>query len=369
MLRRNFAGAALAAVTFLFLPTSPLVGQTIAGRAFTETNAADANAIMIYNRMSDGTLEEAGSVPSGGLGTGAGLGSQGAVALNENGSLLFAVNAGSNNISVFLVRESGLSLVGTYPSGGTMPISVSVRGRLLYVLNAGTPNNITGFYIGAGGALVRIPGSQRALSADATGPAQVGISPDAAFIVVTEKDTNTLDVFGLGPNGFPGQLITTPSNGMTPFGFEFGQNSQVYVSEAFGGAENASAISSYKLEANGSLTVITPSAPTQQSAACWVAVNPGNRVAYTTNTGSSSLSGFGISLNGILTLLTPDGRTGVTPEGSMPIDADFSVDGKYVYALTSGVAGITGFSLGTDGSLTSVSTVAAPATAAGLAVR
>ena len=46
---------------------------------------------------------------TGGNGTGANLGSQGAVALSDDGKLLFAVNAGSNSISEFAVREHGLS--------------------------------------------------------------------------------------------------------------------------------------------------------------------------------------------------------------------------------------------------------------------
>ena len=62
-----------------------------------------------------------------------------------DGDDLYAVNAGSNSISRFSVRKGGLEWEATVPSGGTMPISLTVHDHLLYVLNGGAPTNITGF--------------------------------------------------------------------------------------------------------------------------------------------------------------------------------------------------------------------------------
>jgi len=156
---------------------------------------------------------------------------------------------------------------------------------------------------------------------------------------------------------------------MTPFGFAFGKRDQLFVSEAFGGALNASAISSYVAHDNGSLTLVTGSAPTHQSAACWVAVNNSGRLTYTTNTGSGSITGFRIGPGGDLTILNANGRTGVTPPGSAPIDEAFSNDGRFLYALTSTIAGISGFKVAPDGSLSPIGNVLAPVAASGLAVR
>ena len=77
---------------------------------YTLTNQVAGNAVAVFNRAADGTLSAAGTIATGGTGVGAGLGSQGAVALSDDGRWLFAVNAGSNDVSVLRVRRSGLSL-------------------------------------------------------------------------------------------------------------------------------------------------------------------------------------------------------------------------------------------------------------------
>src|SRR5690242_20912890 len=91
---------------------------------YTLTNQVAGNAVAVFNRAADGTLTAAGTVATGGTGTGAGLGSQGAVALSDDGQLLFAVNAGSNDVSVLTVGPAGLALASRTPSGGTLPISL-----------------------------------------------------------------------------------------------------------------------------------------------------------------------------------------------------------------------------------------------------
>jgi len=343
--------------------------EGIAGAAYTMTNSAQGNSVMIYHRSSDGVLSPAGEIPTGGRGTGAGLGTQGSVVLNASNRRLLVVNAGSDDISVFKVSTDGLTLTGTFPSGGHTPISVTVHGRLVYVLNAGTPNNVTGFFLGDGGVLTPIPDSTRELSAPETGPAEVQFSPDGELLVVTEKETNLIDVFSVEPNGVPGERVSTASNGATPFGFAFGKRNQLIVSEAFGGAPNASAVSSYEAREDGSLELVTGSAPTHQTAACWIVVNNSGRLTYTTDTGSSSITGFRIGRGGELTAITANGRTGITPPGSAPIDEAFSNDGRFLFALTSTVPGISGFRVEPDGRLRPIGSVAAPATSVGLAVR
>jgi hypothetical protein len=64
------------------------------GTVYVLTNAAAGNAVVVFERVADGTLMQAGAVPTGGKGTGSGLGSQGALVLSDNGHWLFAVNAG-----------------------------------------------------------------------------------------------------------------------------------------------------------------------------------------------------------------------------------------------------------------------------------
>src|SRR5436305_1920706 len=69
------------------------------GAVYTLTNAAAGNRVAVFDRASDGALTPAGTYSTGGLGSGDGLGSQGALALSQGNKWLFAVNAGSNEIS------------------------------------------------------------------------------------------------------------------------------------------------------------------------------------------------------------------------------------------------------------------------------
>jgi 6-phosphogluconolactonase (cycloisomerase 2 family) len=329
------------------------------GAVYTLTNAAAGNAVAVFHRAPSGELTPAGTVSTGGLGTGAGLGSQGAVALSGNGRWLFAVNAGSDDVSVMEVYNGGaeLALIDREPSGGDMPISLTNHGNLLYVLNGGTPNSITGFWVGKGGTLTPIPGSTRALSGANVGPAQVQFNPAGDVLVVTEKATNMIDTFQVGPDGVAGPANAQPSSGMTPFGFAFDNQGRAFVSEAFGGAANASALSSYNVPSNGWLGTISPSVPTHQTAACWTAVSKDGRYAYTTNAGSGSVSGYAIAPDGSVTLLDPDGRTGDTGAGSSPIDAGFSANGRFLYVLTAASHEIVPFAMHADGSLTALTHV------------
>src|SRR5258705_10087359 len=92
------------------------------GAVFTQTNAAAANAVLMFHRMDDGTLTAAGSYPSGGLGSGVGLGSQGAVTLSENGRWLFVGDAGSEQVRAVPGPDPGPPPIGRNRAGGTKPI-------------------------------------------------------------------------------------------------------------------------------------------------------------------------------------------------------------------------------------------------------
>src|SRR3989441_7842489 len=131
---------------------------------YTLTNQVAGNAVAVFDRAADGTLTAAGTSATGGTGTGGGLGSQGAVALSDDGRRLFAVNAGSNDVSVFDVGPAGLSLASRTASGGTLPISLTVHGNVLYVLNAGGNGNISGFTISTTGGLNALPSPTPLLS-------------------------------------------------------------------------------------------------------------------------------------------------------------------------------------------------------------
>jgi 6-phosphogluconolactonase len=363
--RVTFALALGLVLTALGAGASGALAKSGPRAVYTLTNDAAGNAVQVFDRKG-GSLTADGTVPTGGTGTGAGLGNQGGLILDRK--RLFAVNAGSDSISAFKVRRGGLKLVDTARSGGDQPISLTAHRGLLYVLNAGGDGNIKGFKYSRSGELSRIAGSKRPLSGAAVGPAQVSFDPKGRTLVVTEKDTNLIDTYRVsrhsgrasGPN-------PQPSAGQTPFGFAFDRRGHLIVSEAFGGATDESAVSSYDVD-HGILDPITPSAATTETAACWIVVTKNGHFAYTTNTGSASISGYRVGRGGELTLLDADGVTGST--GPMPIDMALTRGSRFLFSLNSGDGTISGFRVGFDGSLSPTGGASGlPTGATGLAAR
>ena len=350
-----------AAATAARLAASAAAADGAPGAVYTLMNLTSGNAVAIFARAADGTLTAAGTVATGGTGTGSGLGSQGAVVLSADGRWLFAVNAGSNDVSIFSVSPAGLALTSRIPSGGVQPVSSTVHGNLLYVLNGGGSGNIAGFALDANGGAAAIPGSRRALSGSAVGPAQVAFSRDGRSLVVTEKNTNSIDVYAVGPDGSATGPTTYASAGGTPFGFAFGLRDELLVSEAAGTA------SSYLLGSGGSLTVVSGAVSTQQGAPCWLVVTQNGRFAYTANAHSGTISGFAVGTDGALSLLDAGGATAVVGPGN--IDLAVSANSRYLYQLRRS-GPITALRVENDGHLTTLGVVGAmPGSVAGLAAQ
>ena len=158
-LSKRFGARLLLTAVFLLALVGGIISPAAAaslsafGTVFTSTNAVSGNQVLVYDRASDGSLSFQGAYATGGTGTGAGLGSQSSLTLSHNNHLLFVVDAGSNQISSFAVKESGLELVDVVSSGGTMPVSLTSYKDWLYVLNAGGSGNISGFAVGQDGSL------------------------------------------------------------------------------------------------------------------------------------------------------------------------------------------------------------------------
>ena len=276
--------------------------------------------------------------------------------LGHGNQFLFAVNAGSNQISVLRVGILDLTLVDVVASGGIRPISLALHENLLYVLNEGGTPNITGFTVGDDGTLTPLPGStQPLIGGTAADPAQVSFNPDGTLLVVTEKAGNRLNTYTVDENGLPSAPIDNASNGMTPFGFAFNNLGFLVVSEAFGGAPNQSAASSYSAAEDGTLSVISGSVPNSQTASCWVVTTNNGRVAFISNTGSGTISSYGIgSGDGTLNLI--NSVAGDTGANSAPIDMALNNSSHFLYVLAGGLQSVVSFRVEFDGSLTLIDT-------------
>jgi 6-phosphogluconolactonase (cycloisomerase 2 family) len=342
-------------------------GGGVAGAVFSETNSPAGNAVLVFRRSADGSLSAPTSVPTGGTGSGAALGSQGAVTLSADGNWLLVVNAGSNDVSSFSVGDKGdLTLRGRASSGGILPISVTIHDDLVYVLNAGGSGNISGLRLQANGSLVSIANSTRGLSTAAAGPAEVSFDPTGASLVVTEKNTNKIVTWHVTADVPTGRVINA-SSGITPFGFTFTPQGVLAVTEAFGGAANASAVSTYTINANGTLNVISASTPTTETSACWIVATNNSKFVYATNASSASVSGFS-ARQGVLQLLDADGKSGVTGAGAT--DLAITANSQYIYTLNGGSHTISVFGVSQSrGDLSAGTPANAPVGAAGLAAK
>jgi len=337
------------------------------GAVYVLTNQPSGNSVMGYARGADGTLSFSGSFSTGGTGAGTGgdpLGSQGSLVLGRWHRLLFAVNAGSNDISVFAVEGLGLRLLDRASSGGQMPVSVTVHDRLVYVVNAGGTPNIQGFFVEPfSGHLIHLPGSHRTLPGGASSsPGEVAFSPDGDVLMVTEKGTNKIDTWTVNDDGFAESGATTDSSGATPFGFTFVHNFAI-VTEA-----GPSALSSYEVDDNGRLELLTGSLGDTQKANCWVVATRNGRYAYTTNTGSGTISSYLVLRDGRLNLL--DTIAGNTGAGTAPIDMALSNNSHFLYVREATKGMVDGFRVESDGSLRPVGSAGGvPAGAQGVAAR
>ena len=157
--------------------------------------------------------------------------------MSHGNRFLFAVNAGSNQISVLKIKKNDLELLTSLIREASVPISLALHDDLLYVLNEGGTPNITGFDFDEDGTLTPLRGSTRPLiGGGAADPAQIGFSHDGDLLVVTEKAGNRINTYTINDDGLPSPPIDNTSNGMTPFGFAFNNAGTLVVSEAFGGA-------------------------------------------------------------------------------------------------------------------------------------
>lgn len=318
----------------------------------------------MFSRSASGMLTSAGAFPTGGAGDPIPippdpptdpLASQGALIMGPGNRFLFAVNAGSNQISVLKIKKNELVLVDIIDSGGLRPISLTFHEGLLYVLNEGGTPNITGFTVAGNGTLTPLAGSTQPLIGGATAdPAQISFSSDGSLLVVTEKAGNRIDTYTIDDDGLPSAPIDNPSNGMTPFGFAFNNSGTLIVSEAFGGLLNASAVSSYSAAESGILSVISGSVPNSQTAGCWVVTTNSGKFALVSNTGSGTISSYGVGDEGTLTLLNSvAGNTGLD---SAPIDMALNNNSRFLYVLAGGSQSVFSFRVNKDGTLTMIDT-------------
>jgi 6-phosphogluconolactonase (cycloisomerase 2 family) len=340
-----------------------------AGVVFAQTDGLTGNQVVAFDRATDGTLSQAGTYATGGVGgqlTGSVVdhtASQGAVAYDASANLLYTVNAGSDTITVFAVHGDQLTRLQVISSGGQFPVSITRHGSLVFVLNARGGGSISGF-LRVGRTLVAIPSWHRELGFNpnpspefTSTPAEVSFSPNGAELVVATKgDGSGFSVFRVGVFGPSATPTVTTVPGAVPFGFGFDEYGHLVASEA-----GTNAAATFALGRHGAVTELD-TALTAQHATCW-AVVAGDKT-YVSNAGSGNLTGYQIGEDGSLTLL------GNFAAEAGTVDAAASPDGKFLYVENGAGGVIDTFSIGQNGTLTKLGNTTLPggAGAEGIAV-
>ena len=355
------ATPASASISFASTTQASRSGYSGASHAvFVQTDSTTGNHVVAYHRAADGALSPAGSYPTGGLGGVLGgsvvdhTASQGSLTYDPRHSLLYAVNAGSNTVSVFAVSGDHLALRQVLGSGGTFPVSVAVHGDLVYVVNALDGGSLQGYRV-FGEHLLPLPGSSRALGLNPSAspqftntPGQVAFTPDGARLIVTTKaNGNDIDVFDVG---FGGWLSAAPvvnsEPGTVPFAITFDSHGNLVIAEA-----GTNALATFALSGPGTLTQLD-TVGTGQQATCWVA--PAGPFLFASNAGSAAESGFTDAADGQLTLL------GATATDAGTVDASAAAGGQFLYVQTGGAGIVDEYAVGSNGALTQIGSVTVP---------
>jgi len=327
---------------------------------FVQTDDTTANSVVAYQRAADGTLGQKGVYRTGGKGgvlagtVADHLASQGSLAYDRHHQLLYAVNAGSDTVTVFAVHGTQLRRVQEISSGGQFPVSVTFHGDRVYVANALGGGSIQGF-VRTGERLVKVPSWHRelGLGTAASAVGQISFTPDGSKLVVTTKAAGqSIDVFPVSRYGGPSaRPVVTSLPGAVPFGFDFDSAGRIHVTEA-----GTNSVGTFAVARDGGLTA-KGTVATGQTATCWAVAAAGN--VYVSNAASGTVSGYRVGSQGKLTAL------GNTATDAGTVDAAASSDGRYLYVQT-GIKGIVDeFRLDKNGSLTEIGSVVVPGAVGG----
>jgi len=351
----------LLAVTILSCKNETILNP-VKQQLFTISNQTADNKLLIYNRLSNGSLEYDTSVSLAGNGSGAVLGSANPLTASTDGNWLFAVNAASNTIASIDIRGSLPIVKDTIATNGVKPVSIAVFSNWVYVLNQGGNGSICGFSYDGNGNLNYIPNSFLQLGSGPVNPAQISFNNEGTALIVTEKDSSKIDLIHLNSNGSVNSIQKFASYSTKPYGFVRNNNNYIFCSEAL---QNYFTV--YKVNANSIDLVSTP-VTTTQIGACWVGLLPNQQYAYMLHAGTNCLTGFDVTAPTNPRLLNSDGNSAST--GVHPIEIVASKNSKLIYVLCSDTNGINVFDVSETGALNPVQEkLGLPLGAVGLALK
>ena len=284
---------------------------------YVESNDPAGNAILAYARSSDGSLTPlpGSPFPTGGLGITPtfNLGpfdSDQNLILNPSKNYLFAVNGGSDSISVFRVaRDGSLAHVAgsPFPSGGSNPVSVGLAGDTLCVVNkdqnpggsgTGLPNYVS-FHVSRHGQLDRLD-STFFVDAGAS-PTQALVRPYGGRLFGADFMGGLIRSFAIGRGGslFPTDAQPLPASLYSGTGkpaFPLGLTLHPHEPFLYVGLVTINKLAVYRYDFRGRLHYVSAVANSGKGI-CWLLTNRAGTRLYSTNTADPSVSVYDIATN------------------------------------------------------------------------
>ena len=299
---------------------------------YVSTNPNGANAVLAYTRnVKNGLLTYVGRFDTGGRGL-VDIGGAQSHAVVATRTQLFVVNPGSNDFTTFALRDDGsLLFMGVTSSGGVRPVSITVSGNVIYVLNQGQLGVATascnGFTLGDDGLPVSIGTYDVIYDAEAI-PTDVFFTRNGARLVVLLNGSDAIDTFSASADGAltVNRRLTGVSN---PVG---GTMSPVQPFVAFAALDDDTTPRMISIRATGTALprIVSSAGLANTTSPCWAAATPNGKKVWSSNFASGSLTLFAGKLNGSIRAVST-----YVPASSSPGSLDVAVDqrGKFLYRL------------------------------------
>jgi 6-phosphogluconolactonase (cycloisomerase 2 family) len=307
--------ALLMALAVLCTVQTPAWGAGGTDVIWLESNSTAGNSILAFKNTGTASPIFLGSTPAGGIGVfdkTFALGpfdSDQNLIVNEKGTLLFAVNSGSNSIAVFRITPHGLQLVEGSPfaSGGSDPVSVGLKGDILAVVNkdqdpAQNANlvlpNYTTFRVSPDGKLTAVENSTVFVAYNS--------SPSQALTAFGGDIVFGADFFGgllqslridedgrlhqNPPQALPNSVFADQTAGHQPLGMRTHPNLPILYVDI----TPISEVAVYRYDEKGVLSFVR-AVSDSGAAPCWAVVNHTGTRLYVTNTGDNSIAVYDLT--------------------------------------------------------------------------
>jgi hypothetical protein len=313
---RRYSASVLSGLATLAAIQAPASSAAPADVIYLESNSTAGNSVFAYKFNFTASPTLLSTTPAGGIGVYDPSFALGPFDSDQNliedasGTMLFAVNSGSNNVAVFQIQPDG-SLVAVngspFPSGGSDPVSLGLKDDILAVVNkdqdpAQNDNlvqpNYTSFRVLPGGVLVPVPQSTVSV-AYGSSPSQALMASEGGFVFGADFLGGILQSFRLDqqgqlnqnlPQALPDSIFAGLTGGHQPLGMRTHPTLQILYVDI----TPVSEVAVYTYDDNGQLSFVR-AVPDSGAAPCWAIVNHAGSRLYATNTGDNSIAVYDLA--------------------------------------------------------------------------